>query len=70
MRRGYDPQEVDRHLELVAEWFRSSGLGREATELRAELRERERAVGEREEQLRRAQESGQLEAQATLEGAR
>ncbi|HEY6886219.1 MAG TPA: DivIVA domain-containing protein, partial [Solirubrobacter sp.] len=24
VRRGYDPDEVDRHLELVAEMFRSS----------------------------------------------
>ena len=26
VRRGYDPEEVDRHLELVSEWF-SSGRG-------------------------------------------
>ena len=26
VRRGYDPEEVDRHLQLVSEWF-SQGRG-------------------------------------------
>src|ERR1700710_2840502 len=59
VRRGYDPDEVDRHLELVAEMFRSSrdmqlqrDLQRRAAELQHEL------------------DAAKLEAEATLEGAR
>ncbi len=70
VRRGYDPEEVDRHLQLVAEWFRTNALGREAEELRAELRERERAVAEREQQVGHVEASRRLEAEAILTGAR
>src|SRR3954463_1926240 len=59
VRRGYDPDEVDRHLQLVAEMFRSS----RDLQLRRELERRE---GE----LRREVEAARLEAEATLEGAR
>ena len=30
VRRGYDPEEVDRHLQLVSEWFASGRGGRTA----------------------------------------
>jgi DivIVA domain-containing protein len=33
VRRGYDPAEVDRHLQIVSEWFRTSGAGERAREL-------------------------------------
>lgn len=70
VRRGYDPDEVDRHLRLVTEWFRTSTPGREALELKAQLTARERALAEREAQVQHLQESARVEAQATLEGAR
>ena len=31
VRRGYDPDEVDRHLELVSQWFTSTDIGRTFT---------------------------------------
>jgi DivIVA domain-containing protein len=55
VRRGYDPKEVDRHLQLVSEWFARSRVGEEA-----------RALEHREA----AAKGAQLEAEATLEGAR
>ncbi|HEX6024295.1 MAG TPA: ATP-binding cassette domain-containing protein [Solirubrobacter sp.] len=55
VRRGYDPEEVDRHLQLVSEWFARSRVGEEARE----LKHREAAA-----------KGAQLEAEATLEGAR
>jgi DivIVA domain-containing protein len=44
VRRGYDPDEVDRHLEVVSQWFTSIDVGRAFTHQRAELEERGRAV--------------------------
>src|SRR4051794_6646993 len=41
VRRGYDPAEVDRHLELVSQWFTSTDAGRAVAEERARLHERE-----------------------------
>jgi DivIVA domain-containing protein len=32
VRRGYDPDEVDRHLELVSRWFTSTDAGRAIAE--------------------------------------
>jgi DivIVA domain-containing protein len=59
VRRGYDPEEVDRHLQLVSEWFTRSHAGEMARETQARLeRERTELAGER------------LEADAILEGAR
>src|SRR5688572_6572158 len=55
VRRGYDPDEVDRHLQLVSEWFARSRVGEEARE----LAHREAAA-----------KGAQVEAEATLEGAR
>src|SRR3954469_13180852 len=55
VRRGYDPAEVDRHLQLVSEWFARSRVGEQA----------------RESAQREAAAQGALvEAEATLEGAR
>jgi DivIVA domain-containing protein len=48
VRRGYDPDEVDRHLELVSQWFTSTDIGRTFTHERSRLQERERAVAARE----------------------
>jgi DivIVA domain-containing protein len=70
VRRGYDPAEVDRHLELVNEWFTTSGPGREARELKALLAQREQAVAALEARAREFEHNGRLEADATLEGAR
>ena len=41
VRRGYDPDEVDRHLELVSEWFNRGLAGEkraEASRLEEEAR--------------------------------
>jgi hypothetical protein len=51
----YDPQEVDRHLQLVSEWFTRSRVGDQARE----FEDREAAA-----------RAAQLEAEATLERAR
>jgi DivIVA domain-containing protein len=59
VRRGYDPDEVDRHLELVAEMFRRGP----DLELRRELQRREAAIGHE-------LEAAKMEAEATVEGAR
>src|SRR5918992_218861 len=63
VRRGYDPDEVDRHLELVSRWFTSTDAGRAIAEERARLRERE-------SEAQHLLEGARLEADATLEGAR
>src|SRR3954466_5513785 len=39
-RRGYDPEEVDRHLQLVSEWFTKTHAGESAREYEHSLRER------------------------------
>src|SRR5215218_10419001 len=59
VRRGYDPDEVDRHLELVAEMF-NRGLAGE------KRREAQRSAAEARHEL----EAARLEAEATVEGAR
>ena len=69
VRRGYDPDEVDRHLELVSQWFTSTDVGQAFTHRRRELEERERAVAAREAEQARLVEGARLEADATLEGA-
>src|SRR3954470_20641126 len=78
VRRGYDPEEVDRHLQLVSEWFSQGRGGRTAREAEQELIARERAAaelaahggGDGEAQVRRDAEGTRIEADATLEGAR
>ena len=70
VRRGYDPDEVDRHLELVSQWFTSTDVGRAFSHERAELEARERAVAAREAEQTRQIDGARPEADATLEGAR
>src|SRR3954471_10195597 len=70
VRKGYDPAEVDRHLELVSEWFTRTDAGEALSAERRRLQEREHAVAAAEEQARRALEGAQMEADATLAGAR
>src|SRR3954466_5610330 len=70
VRRGYDPAEVDRHLQLVSEWFVGSRMGELAREIEGRLEARERTVAEREQQVRRLLDGAAVEADATLEGAR
>ena len=53
VRRGYDPDEVDRHLQLVSEWFHRSRIGDAAREIEQRLEARERAVAAAEERARR-----------------
>src|SRR5918996_1463471 len=69
VRRGYDPAEVDRHLELVSKWFTSTEIGAALTHARAEIEQRERALDAREAELERALHGARLEAEGTLEGA-
>ena len=52
VRRGYDPVEVDRHLQLVSEWFVGSRMGERAREIEARLEARERAVADAEQRAR------------------
>src|SRR3954470_646029 len=70
VRRGYDPEEVDRHLQLVSEWFSQGRGGRTAREAEQELLARERAAAEAEARSRQEVEGERVEAHATLEGAR
>ena len=63
VRRGYDPEEVDRHLELVSRWFLSTDAGKAIAEERARLKEREA-------EAEHLVEGARIEAAATLEGAR
>src|SRR4051794_9128030 len=70
VRRGYDPDEVDRHLQLVSEWFAQGRGGRTAREAEQALLARERAAAEAEEKSRKQIEGERVEAEATLEGAR
>jgi DivIVA domain-containing protein len=59
VRRGYDPVEVDRHLQLVSEWFCQSRAGETARELEKQWQAREREVAAGEERARRLLESKQ-----------
>src|SRR3954454_7597078 len=40
VRRGYDPEEVERHLQLVSEWFTKTHAGESAREYEQSHRER------------------------------
>ena len=44
VRKGYDPDEVDRHLELVSRWFTQTDAAKALREERARIEERERAA--------------------------
>src|SRR3954447_1836191 len=43
VRRGYDPDEVERHLQLVSEWFTKTHAGESLREYEHSQRERLRA---------------------------
>jgi DivIVA domain-containing protein len=71
--RGYDPEEVERHLERVSEWFNESRVGQVAREVEARLDARERAVLEVEAKGRAeadGAERARREAESTLAEAR
>src|SRR3954452_13392317 len=70
VRRGYDPDEVDRHLELVSRWFTSTDVGQAITHERSRIEQREAAADAREAEAERALEGARLEADATLDGAK
>ena len=66
---GYDPDEVDRHLELVSRWFTETDAAKALREERMRIEERERAAAEREASAERSLEGVRMEAEATIEGA-
>src|SRR6478736_6649286 len=68
--RGYDPDEVDRHLQLVSEGSGGSRVGEMTRGIEDELAAREEAVSRREREAERALEGARVEAEATLAGAR
>src|SRR4029079_19316292 len=51
--RGYDPDEVEHHLERVSQWFSETGARAAVREAEAQLSERERALREADEELQR-----------------
>lgn len=57
VRRVYDPDEVDRHLHLVAELFSKSGARRHIGEVEATLREREARLEDHERLVRTLRDS-------------
>src|SRR3954471_23403560 len=69
VRRGYDPEEVDRHLELVSGWLRGSGVGQAIQAARAEVAARDAEVESWREEAREALEGARAEADATVHGA-
>ena len=60
VRRGYDPDEVDRHLELVSRWFTSTDAGQAFTHERTQLQGRERAVASKEADIARVIEGARF----------
>src|SRR3954454_7848822 len=70
VRRGYDPEEVDRHLELVSRWFTTTDAAKALREERARIEERERAPPERKASAELSLEGVRMEAEPTIEGAR
>src|SRR3954454_19428393 len=69
VRRGYDPDEVERHLQLVSEWFTKTHAGEPAREYEQSHRERLEA-GEELRDGRLEAEGMRLGAVARLEGGR
>ena len=69
VRRGYDPEEVDQHLERVSRWFTQTDAAKALREERRRIEDRERAAAEREASAERSLEGVRLEAEATIEGA-
>ena len=69
VRKGYDPEEVDQHLERVSRWFTQTDAAKALREERLRIEAAERAAAERAEQAERSLEGVRLEAEATIEGA-
>lgn len=74
--RGYDPDEVDRHLETIAQMVSTGAVADLVREQEEQLAEREAAVEaaaahaqELVEQAERELNAARLEADATIEGA-
>jgi DivIVA domain-containing protein len=74
--RGYDPEEVDRHLETISQMVASGAIGEVAREHDDRLADRERAVEASEVEVRerladaeRELHEARVEAEATLKGA-
>jgi DivIVA domain-containing protein len=68
--RGYDPAEVDAHLQRVSEWFSQSRAGQLARDQERRFKLREEQVSELERQAHALLAGARIEEQATLEGAR
>src|SRR3954462_6637174 len=62
VRRGYDRDEVEQHLERVRTWFAESGMYQTAREIEDHLDERERVLQAVEEDGRRRLPEGGGEA--------
>jgi DivIVA domain-containing protein len=74
--RGYDPDEVDEHLERVAQMISTGAVADLAREQEERLQERELAVAAQEvhanhlvEQAERELNAARIEADATIQGA-
>ena len=68
--RGYDPAEVDAHLQRVSEWFSQSRAGQLARDQERRFTLREEQVSGAERQAHELLAGARIEEQATLEGAR
>ena len=64
VRRGYDPEEVDQHLQRVNRMFMSTEAGKAFSHERAALQERERELERLHGEAERALEGARLEAEA------
>src|SRR3954452_15131467 len=69
VRRGYDPDEVERHLQLVSEWFTKTHAGEAAREYEHSQRERLEAEATLEGARIKAEATAR-EAEAELAAAR
>src|SRR4051812_18983597 len=68
-RRGYDPDEVDRHLEVISQWLNGSRVSIALREGEEKLARLQREAEDAEERARSTVEGAEREAAATLEGA-
>ena len=68
--RGYDPDEVEHHLERVSQWFSETGARAAVREAEAQLSEREKALRDADEDLRRRSDAARGSAESVLEEAR
>ena len=68
--RGYDPAQVDAHLERVSKWFSQSRAGQLARDQERRFTLREEQVSALEREAHQLLAGARVEEQATLEGAR